>query len=152
MEEIVGTELLIDTAEPAYLGFKSVLVVDDSLAARQAIVRLLRQSRLTRIHEASQAGEAFSILHKTPVDLVISDIVMPGVDGVKLASAIRATPALSHVAVMLVTGVRKPELVQASHKAGVDGFLLKPFSADQLQMMLNTVAGRHRARIGEAGR
>lgn len=64
----------------------SVLVVDDETPARSEMAWLLEQDeRIATIHQAASGGEALDLLHSTPIDVVFSDINMPGLDGMQLA-------------------------------------------------------------------
>jgi DNA-binding NtrC family response regulator len=110
-----------------------VLVVDDEPDLRLGLTRLLAQTGAT-ITSAASAEEALALLGTSPVDLVISDIRMPGRSGVDLLRAIKATrPA---VEVILITGFGTIELAVECLHAGAANFLTKPFDNDEI---LNTV-------------
>jgi two-component system chemotaxis response regulator CheY len=147
MEEIVGVDIFVDdTGRDPYLSFRSTLVVDDSSSTRMIIFKMLRALDLPQVFEAASAADAFALMHNTRVDLVIADINMPDVDGLKLLAAIRGKPALAGATVLLMTASRQTNLVAEALAAGADGYLLKPFSSEQLRSTLNRAAVRRAAR------
>jgi two-component system OmpR family response regulator len=107
----------------------TVLLVDDDADMRHYLRTCLRSPRLRfeRILEAADGLEALRLAHTAGVDLVISDIVLPGIDGRALCQAIRAVPDLDRVALLLISGEdgAGPDVV-------ADAFLPKPFNGRQL--------------------
>ena len=107
----------------------TVLVVDDDHDMRHYVSTCLRSPRLgiERVLEAADGIEALRIAHTSGVDLVITDIVVPGLDGHALCRAIRNTPELEQVALLLISGEDGPGKDYAA-----DAFLPKPFNSQQL--------------------
>ena len=149
MEEIVGADIFIDDwgREPL-LALQSVLLVDDSNSTRMIVAKMLKALERPDVQQAGSAAEAFAVLHSRPVDLVLADINMPGIDGLKLLSAIRSKPALASTVVLLMTASRQTTLVGTALASGADGYLLKPFTAEQLRSAINRAALRRAARTG----
>ena len=114
------------TASPSLDG--TVLLVEDERAVRMVVERALRRAGLDVI-TASDGGLALDLLGETRVDVLVSDVVMPGIDGVELLEAIRARrPGLP---VVLMSGYAEPPRRKALDGAGAV-FLAKPFAAADL--------------------
>ncbi len=106
----------------------TVLLVEDDRAVRLVVERALRRHGLDVV-TASDGGLALDLLAGTPVDILVSDVVMPGIDGVELLEAIRVRrPDLP---VVLMSGYAEPPQRRALDGAGAV-FLAKPFTADDL--------------------
>jgi two-component system chemotaxis response regulator CheY len=119
----------------------TVLLVDDDPDMRHYLRTCLGGPGLDveRVLEAADGVEALRLVRSGGVDLVISDIVVPGLDGRALCRAIRAIPELDEVAVLLISG----EDGAGSSKGDADGFLAKPFNSRQLMAALeDLIPGR----------
>ena len=116
----------------------TVLIVDDDADMRLYLRSCLRglASRFQRVIEAADGLEALRLVRSVAVTLVISDVALPGLDGRRLTRAIRDDAALSHVAVLLISG----ETVLGDSHA--DGFLSKPFNTHQLLAALDRLPAR----------
>ena len=114
---------------------RTVLLVDDDADMRLYLRSCLRglAAPLDRVIEAADGLEALRLVRSGDVDLVISDVGLPGIDGRRLSRAIRDDAALRHVSVLLISG----DGVLGDSTA--DGFLLKPFNTHQLLAALNDV-------------
>lgn len=108
----------------------TVLLVDDDPDMRLYLRSCLRSPALQidRFLEAGDGLEALRLARAGGVDLVISDIVVPGLDGRALCRAIRDTPELDEVVVLLISG----EDSAGTQDGDADGFLAKPFNSRQL--------------------
>jgi two-component system chemotaxis response regulator CheY len=115
-----------------------VLVVDDSAAIRKILQRVLRQTGMAirAIHEAGDGQEALELLKSQPVDLVLTDINMPKMDGIQLLAAMKASPKWRHIPVMMVTTEGGETKVAEAVKLGAAGYVRKPFTADQIKEKL----------------
>lgn len=111
-------------------GLPHVLVVDDNDDMRSYLRNHLDDNY--RVTEASRGDVALEIIRKDRTDMVISDVVMPGMNGFDLCRAIRADQETERIPVVLVTaqGDQQAELIGL--QAGADDFLRKPFDADAL--------------------
>lgn len=102
----------------------SVMVVDDAL-----MVRELQRSILERggygVRTASDGAEALALLAEKPVDLVVTDVEMPNLDGLMLIRGIRAHPRLSNIPVLIVSSHASEEDHQRGLDAGADGYIVK---------------------------
>lgn len=108
----------------------AILIVDDDPDMRLYLRGCLRSgaSRGRRVLEASDGQEALRLVRSGHVVLVISDVVLPVMDGLALRSAIRTDPAHARIPVLLVSG----ESSGPSDMDARDGFLAKPFNARQI--------------------
>jgi len=117
---------------------QTVLLVDDDPDMRLYLRSCLKNSAsaFMRVLEAGDGLEALRLVRAGDVDLVICDVGLPGLDGLRLSRAIRKDAALSHVVVLLISG----EAVTADGNA--DGFLTKPFNSQQLLAALAALRPR----------
>jgi signal transduction histidine kinase/DNA-binding response OmpR family regulator/serine phosphatase RsbU (regulator of sigma subunit) len=108
----------------------TVLVVDDSADMRSYIARLLTQEYA--IATAGDGEEGLALAKDTLPDLVVSDIMMPRLDGFGLLAALRADPSTSHIPVVLLSARAGQEATVEGLEAGADDYLIKPFAAREL--------------------
>ena len=115
-----------------------VLVVDDSAAIRKILQRVLRQTGMAirTIHEAGDGQEALELLKSQSVDLVLTDINMPKMDGIQLLAALKASPQWRHIPVVMITTEGGETKVGEAVKLGAAGYVRKPFTADQIKEKL----------------
>ena len=116
-----------------------VLAVDDFSTMRRIIRNMLRQLGYSNIVEAEDGVEALSLLHKDKVDFVISDWNMPNMSGLELLKAIRADANLKPLPVLLVTAEALKENVVEALKAGVNNYVVKPFTAETLKEKIDAI-------------
>ena len=115
-----------------------ILVVDDSAAIRKILQRVLRQTGMAihTIHEAGDGQEALSLLGTQTVDLILSDINMPKMDGLQMLAAIKASDRWRHIPVVMITTEGGETKVAEAVKLGAAGYVRKPFTADQIKEKL----------------
>jgi two-component system, chemotaxis family, chemotaxis protein CheY len=119
-----------------------VLVVDDQNSVRQMTRLTLEQLGIRTIHEAENGKQAMDTAALQPIDLIISDFNMPEMDGLGLLRAVRGNPVTRKVPFILLTGRGDRELVVAAAQAGVNNYLVKPFTADTLRSKIEQVMGK----------
>ena len=119
-----------------------VLVVDDFSTMRRIVKNLLRDLGFTNIQEADDGSTALPMLQGGDFDFVVTDWNMPGMQGIDLLRAIRADPALSHIPVLLITAEAKKEQIVMAAQAGVNGYIVKPFTAGTLKTKLDKIFER----------
>jgi two-component system chemotaxis sensor kinase CheA len=134
--------VVADTGSPRAPVRAKVLVVDDALTVRE-----LQRSILERggydVLTASDGVEAMSILAEGPVDLVLTDVEMPRMDGFALTEAIRAHAALGNVPVLILTSRANEEDRQRGLEAGADGYIVKSaFNEAALLSAVERLLGR----------
>jgi two-component system chemotaxis response regulator CheY len=115
-----------------------VLIVDDSAAIRKILQRMLVQANvpLGAVMEAGDGAEALEVMKKSRVQLVLSDINMPNMDGLQLLRQIRETPDWVNVPVIMVTTEGGETKVMEALQLGANGYVRKPFTADQIKQKL----------------
>ncbi|MHC3126368.1 chemotaxis protein CheY [Brevundimonas sp. GN22] len=117
------------------------LIVDDQLTMRALIRTSLQQIGVREIEEAPDGEAALRSIITKPVHLVISDFNMPNLDGLGLLRGIRAHPPIAKTAFIMLTGRADRELVQRAVQYGVNNYLVKPFTTQQLKEKLEAVFG-----------
>jgi two-component system chemotaxis response regulator CheY len=115
-----------------------VLIVDDSAAIRKILHRVLTQAEvpLGQVLEAGDGVEAIEKLTAQPVNLVLSDINMPNMDGLQLLAQIKANAAWSSMPVIMITTEGSQAKVMEAVQLGAAGYVRKPFTADQIKEKL----------------
>lgn len=112
---------------------KTVLIIDDSDTIREQIVQTIRDAALfDQIHQACDGIEAFKVLIGTPIDLIICDLEMPRMDGIKLLGMIATRNELRDVPVIMLTGREDRELKIRLLGQGASDYVTKPFDAGEL--------------------
>ncbi|HTP36201.1 MAG TPA: response regulator [Candidatus Acidoferrales bacterium] len=115
-----------------------VLVVDDSAAIRKILQRVLRQTGMAirTIHEAGDGQEALALLANKRVDLVLTDINMPNMDGLQLLKSLKSAEEWRNVPVVMITTEGGETKVAEAVRLGAAGYVRKPFTADQIKEKL----------------
>jgi len=128
----------------------SILVVDDEADMLETIAYNLERAG-HRVVRAASAAAALAQLEAGTPDLIVSDIMMPGMDGLAFCAAVRALPRTALTPFLFVTGKGQPEDKHAGLRAGADDYVTKPF---ELADLLARVEGRleHRRRVAELAR
>ena len=119
-----------------------ILVVDDFSTMRRIIKNLLRDLGFNNTQEADDGSTALPMLQKGDFDFVVTDWNMPGMQGIDLLKAIRADDDLKHLPVLMVTAEAKREQIIAAAQAGVNGYVVKPFTAATLKEKLDKIFER----------
>ncbi len=110
----------------------TVLVVEDSPATRRLLVFALGRIEGLRVVEACDGVDALKKLAAEPVDLVLTDINMPIMDGLKLTRRVRGDAALRHVPIVIITTEGREEDRQRALALGANHYLVKPVQAPQV--------------------
>ncbi|MFT5755320.1 MAG: two-component system chemotaxis response regulator CheY [Alteromonadaceae bacterium] len=119
-----------------------VLVVDDFSTMRRIVKNLLRDLGFTNISEADDGSTALPMLQGGDFEFVVTDWNMPGMQGIDLLKAIRADASLAHIPVLMVTAEAKKEQIVMAAQAGVNGYIVKPFTAATLKTKLDKIFER----------
>lgn len=117
-----------------------ILAVDDSNSLRQMVVFTLKQSGY-QVEEARDGNEGLMKAKTGQVDLVLTDVNMPGMDGITLVKELRKLPGYRFTPILVLTTEAGPEKKQEGKDAGATGWIVKPFSPDQLLATVKRVAG-----------
>ena len=119
-----------------------ILIVDVFSTMRRIIKNLLRDLGLNNTHEADDGNTALPMLKNGDFDFVVTDWNMPGMQGIDLLKAIRADESLRHLPVLMVTAEAKREQIIEAAQAGVNGYIVKPFTAATLKEKLDKIFER----------
>ena len=111
------------------------LIVDDSSVMRKIVERALRQAGLEdlAVREAGTGTEALEVLRGQRVDLILTDINMPSMDGLEFLREVKAQELAPGVPVVMITTESGEEHVKQAIRAGARGYIRKPFTAEQVK-------------------
>lgn len=110
----------------------NVLVVDDFSTMRAVVSKLLADLGFTNIVEAADGQEAWDLIESQPFDLVVCDWNMPKMTGIELLKNIKTNPLYYQIRFILITAEAKEHQIIDASLAGVDGYIVKPFSEETL--------------------
>jgi two-component system, chemotaxis family, chemotaxis protein CheY len=119
-----------------------ILIVDDFSTMRRIIKNLLRDLGFTNTQEADDGNTALPLLKKGGFDFLITDWNMPGMSGLDLLKAVRADADLGKLPILMVTAEAKREQIIAAAEAGVNGYIVKPFTALTLKEKIEKIFER----------
>jgi two-component system chemotaxis response regulator CheY len=119
-----------------------ILIVDDFSTMRRIIKNLLGELGYTNTAEADDGSTALVALAQGQFDFVITDWNMPGTTGIELLRAIRANERFKALPVLMVTAEAKREQIIEAAQAGVNGYVIKPFTAQTLEEKLGKIFER----------
>ena len=115
------------------------LVVDDFSTMRRIVKNILKQLGYENIDEAEDGAQAYSKLQNNDYDFVISDWNMPNMDGLELLKKIRSDQKLKAMPVLMVTAEAEKEKVITAVQAGVNNYIVKPFTAEVLKEKMDRI-------------
>ncbi len=116
-----------------------VLVADDFATMRKIVRNILKQIGFDDIVEAEDGQAALQVLKSENIGLVVTDWNMPNMNGLELLEKIRTDPKTANLPVLMVTAEGLKENVVAAVKAGVNNYVVKPFTAEVLQEKLEQI-------------
>lgn len=119
-----------------------ILIVDDFSTMRRIIKNLLRDLGFTNTFEADDGTTALPMLKNGSFDFLITDWNMPGMSGIDLLSYVRADDRIKHLPVLMVTAEAKREQIIKAAQAGVNGYVIKPFTAQVLKGKIEKIFER----------
>jgi len=117
------------------------LVVDDFSTMRRIIKNLLNDLGYPNVTEADDGKTALPMLQAGSFDFLISDWNMPGMSGLDLIKAVRSDAKLAKLPVLMLTAEAKREQIIEAAQAGVNGYVIKPFTAETLKEKLDKILG-----------
>jgi len=115
------------------------LVVDDFSTMRRIIKNLLNDLGYANVTEADDGQTALPMLQSGNFDFLITDWNMPGMPGLELLKAVRADPKLAKLPVLMLTAEAKREQIIEAAQAGVNGYIIKPFTAATLKEKIDKI-------------
>ncbi|MFO7551068.1 MAG: chemotaxis response regulator CheY [Haliea sp.] len=119
-----------------------ILVVDDFSTMRRIVKNQLRELGFSNIREADDGSTALEVLRATHIDFVVTDWNMPGIPGIDLLKTIRADDKLKTLPVLMVTAEAKREQIIEAAQSGVNGYVVKPFTAQALKEKIDRIFER----------
>jgi len=119
-----------------------ILVVDDFSTMRRIIKNLLRDLGFTNADEADDGSTALPMLQTGKYDFLVTDWNMPGMTGIELLQHVRADDNLKTLPVLMVTAEAKRDQIVAAAQAGVNGYVVKPFTAAVLKEKIEKIFER----------
>ncbi|MFM1886353.1 MAG: hypothetical protein RL026_1510 [Pseudomonadota bacterium] len=124
------------------------LVVDDFSTMRRIVKNFLNDLGYANVQEADDGTSALPILRAGQVDFLITDWNMPNMPGLDLLKAVRADPKLAKMPVLLLTAEAKREQIVEAAQAGVNGYVVKPFTAQTLKEKIDKIMASRAAQGG----
>lgn len=119
-----------------------ILIVDDFSTMRRIIKNLLRDLGFNNTAEADDGSSALPMLRAGGIQFLITDWNMPGMTGIELLKAVRADESLKTLPVLMVTAEQKREQIIEAAQAGVNGYVVKPFTAVTLKEKIDKIFER----------
>ena len=130
-----------------------ILLVDDDLVLRTMAAHVLATAGFA-VAECDSGESCLALLAEQPVDLVLLDVLMPGIDGFETCRRLRANPATRDIAVVMLTGLESSDSIETSYQVGASDFVTKPIGWDllvhRIRYNLRAVLMRHRLVASEA--
>lgn len=119
-----------------------ILIVDDFSTMRRIIKNLLRDLGFTNTQEADDGQTALPMLKNGDFDFLVTDWNMPGMTGIELLRQVRADERLSSLPVLMVTAEAKRDQIVEAAQSGVNGYVVKPFTAQALKEKIEKIFER----------
>lgn len=117
---------------------KTIMTVDDAATVRQMVSFVLKQNGY-EVVEAIDGADALRKLATQKVDMIITDLNMPNLDGIGLIRGARALPACKFIPIIMLTTESQDGKKEEGKKAGASGWIVKPFNPDQLLAVVKKV-------------
>ena len=117
---------------------KVIMTVDDSTSIRQMVGFTLKREGF-EVVEAVDGKDAVSQLDSTTIDMMITDLNMPNMDGIELIKKVRTKPQYKFIPIVMLTTESQEDKKQAGKAAGATGWIVKPFKPDQLLTVIKKV-------------
>lgn len=118
---------------------KNILIVDDSKTIIMLLESLLMDEGYTSIFKAISAQEAYDILEKQSIDIILLDVMMPEINGLEACEYIKNHPLYSHIPIIMVTGDDSNETLKKSFAAGASEYLTKPINTINMKVRVKNV-------------
>lgn len=132
--------------KPAADSLHSLLIIEDNEELLQLITKLLSTDYI--VHTATNGKEAIDKVEHEEIDLIVSDVMMPEMDGIEFCRYIKNNIETSHIPVILLTAKSKEEDRVEAYESGADGFISKPFNLSVLHARISNLL-RSRERVGK---
>ncbi len=122
----------------------NVLIVDDSPSMRQVIKKVIQISGFDvgELLEAGSGKEALEVLSSNWVDVILSDIHMPEMDGIEMLRRLSEEDLWKRIPVIMVTTEGREQVIEEAKRLGAKGYVKKPFNPEQIKEILMSVMGK----------
>jgi two-component system chemotaxis response regulator CheY len=117
---------------------KTIMTADDSASMRQMVSFTLKKAGFSVV-EATDGQDALGKLNHSSVDMLITDLNMPVIDGLELIRKVRTMPQFRYMPIIMLTTESQADKKQAGKAAGATGWIVKPFTQEQLVAVVNRV-------------
>lgn len=124
-----------------------ILVVEDDPNLRRIVINIMKKLGFQNIREADNGQKAWMTVNSTAIGLVLTDLNMPVMDGLKLARLIRSNSKYDHIPILVITAADTKEVIVQAGKAGVDGYIIKPFDVKQIIKKLESAFANRKAKM-----
>ncbi|RLB11622.1 MAG: response regulator [Deltaproteobacteria bacterium] len=118
-----------------------LLIVDDSATMRKIIMRGIRQSgfKVDEFFEAGNGKEALEVIESNNVDIVLTDVNMPEMNGLELLEKLRSSSNTQDLPVIMITTEGAESIVEKAKQLGLNGFIRKPFTPEAIGSTLSSI-------------
>ena len=123
------------------------LIVDDFSTMRRVMRALLKEIGFERAEAAEDGAVALEMLKKSKFDFIITDILMPNMNGFELLTAIKADENLKHLPVLMVTAEARKDDIVRSMQGGAAGYIVKPFTRVTLEERVRKILEKQSAPV-----
>ena len=121
----------------------NILIVEDDSTIRTILQMLLRSEGFTHVRSAARGDEGLEAIRREPPQLVLLDLMLPGIDGLTLCRRVREDPTLADVRIIMLTAKSEDEDVVRGLELGADDYVTKPFSREVLLARIHAVLRRN---------
>ncbi len=121
----------------------NILIVEDDSTIRTILQMLLRSVGFTHVRSAARGDEGLDAIRREPPQLVLLDLMLPGLDGLTVCRRVREDPTLADVRIIMLTAKSEDEDVVRGLELGADDYVTKPFSREVLLARINAVLRRN---------
>ncbi len=119
-----------------------IVVVDDFSTMRRIVKNLVGELGFSHVDDADDGLTALPMLKTGRYDFLVTDWNMPGMQGIDLLKAVRAEPSIGKIPVLMVTAASRRDQIVFAAEAGVNGYVVKPFTAVTLQQKTDKIFNR----------
>lgn len=126
---------------------QSILIIDDDPLIRRIVTRTL-DTKGYRVMEARSGAEGLEAAFQDPPDLILLDLMMPGLDGFAVCAALRQNPATTNIPILMLTALDQTDSKVRGLQTGADDYITKPFDMDELEMRIEAHLRRSERDLG----
>ncbi|MDE7376753.1 MAG: response regulator, partial [Muribaculaceae bacterium] len=136
IDDVIASEVAAPSEEAVTEAMATMLIVEDNVELRSVMARMF--SRKFRVLQAGDGAQALSVVKGDRVDIIISDVMMPVMDGLEFARELKRDVNTSHIPVILLTAKNRVEDRVECYRAGADAYIAKPFEMSVLEARIDS--------------